>query len=225
MLTEGIPDAAARLVAVTADAAAPGAMGNLVRELLTREPNLDAVLFNHGTTVFTEDGDDIVVARPWEYSPLQMCELVQVNALSVWEGLHELGKAWANPAASATNAARRRAIALVSSSGALNPDVFDPEPYKISKAMLLRYVKDLARDFARHQISINAISPGMIDAGLAHLDCVQAMKPGILGGIPMNRYGEVTELFETIDLFLSGRAPFSTGNNVTVNGGAYMPSA
>lgn len=224
-LADGLPTAAERLRGFVADATVPGAMGAAFRQILEQEPSIDAVFFNHGTTTFEADGESIRMGPPSSFGGTAMRTLVQVNALSTWEALHELGRHWARPEATAENARRRRAIVLESSSGALNPDVFDPAPYKVSKAMLLHFVRDLAPELARYRVSINAVSPGMIDAGLSHLPCVEAMREKILEGIPMARYGEPEELFETVDLFLSGRAPFSTGNNLTLNGGAYVVSS
>lgn len=224
-LAERLPDAHRRLRGFVADAAVPGAFGAAFRRILDDGAEIDAVLFNHGTTTFNDDGESIRVGPPSSFGGESMRSLVQINALSVWEALHELGQRWARPEAAAENQRRRRAIVLESSSGALNPDVFDPAPYKISKAMLLHFVRDLAPELARYWVSINAVSPGMIDAGLSHLPCVEAMREQILEGIPMARYGEPDELFETVDLFLSGRAAFSTGNNLTLNGGAYVVSS
>lgn len=223
-LVDGLPEAEPRLRGFIADAAVPGQMGAAFRSILADEPEIDAVLFNHGTTTFADDGETILVGPPSTFDGAQMRDLVQINALSVWEALHELVRAWGCESRWADNARRRRAIVLESSSGALNPDVFDPAPYKTSKAMLLHFVRDLAPELARCRISINAVSPGMIDAGLSHLSCVEAMRESILEGIPMRRYGRPDELFEAIDLFLSGRAPFATGNNLTLNGGAYVIS-
>lgn len=224
-LAEALPGSEDRLHGFVADAAVPGAFGAAFRDILDQGTELDAVLFNHGSTTFTEDGETIRMGPPSSFGGASMRALVQINALSVWEALHELGQCWARPEAAAENARRRRAIVLESSSGALNPDVFDPAPYKVSKAMLLHFVRDLAPELARYGVSINAVSPGMIDAGLSHLPCVEAMREQILEGIPMARYGEPEELFETVDLFLSGRAAFSTGNNLTLNGGAYVVSS
>lgn len=221
----GCPAARRRLFGFVADAAVPGAFGEAFARLLDGGAEIDAVLFNHGTTVFEPDGRTVRVGPPSSFGAESMRSLLQVNALSVWEALHELARRWARPEAAADNARRRRAIVLESSSGALNPDVFDPIPYKTSKAMLLHFVRDLAPELARFSVSLNAVSPGMIDAGLSHLPCVEAMRGRILAGIPMARYGEPEELFEAVDLFLSGRAAFSTGNNLTVNGGAYVVSS
>ncbi len=223
-LAQGIPQAKARLHGLVADAAVPGELGAAFRRLFAAQIAVDAVLFNHGTTTFAPDHETILVGPPSSFDGEQMRSLVQINALSVWEALHEIGQHWARPEAQAENARRRRSIVLQSSSGALNPQVFDPAPYKVSKAMLLHFVRDLAPEFARYQISINAVSPGMIDAGLSHLPCVAAMREQIVSGIPMARYGDPAELFAAIDLFLSGRAAFATGNNLTINGGAYVIS-
>ncbi len=223
-LADGLPGAAQRLHGFGADAGVAGRMGAAFRRLFDEQPEVDAILFNHGTTTFAADGETILVGPPSSFDAEQMRTLLQVNALSVWEALHEVGRRWARDEVREENARRRRAIVLESSSGALNPHVFDPVPYKISTAMLLHFVRNLAPELARYGVSINAVSPGMIDAGLSHLDCVAAMREKILEGIPMERYGEPRELFEVMDLFLSGRAAFSTGNNLTLNGGAYVIS-
>lgn len=216
------PEIAGRLAAFAADAAIPGRMGNAFSRLLDQRSDIDAVFFNHGATTFADDGKTILVGPPSSFDSAQMRTLIQVNAMSTWEALHELGKRWARQESTQENARRRRAIVLQSSSGALNPDVFDPAPYKVSKSMLLQFVRDLAPELARFRVSINAVSPGMIDAGMSELPCVKAWQKDIIDGIPMARYGTVDEVFEAVDLFASGRAAFSTGNNLTVNGGAFV---
>ena len=60
--------------------------------------------------------------------------------------------------------------------------------------------------------------PGTVDGG----DDATMSHDDILRSIPMARYGSEAELFECVDFFLSGRAPFSTGNNLTLNGGAWI---
>lgn len=215
-------EAASRLHPFSADASRPGALGEAFRQLLDHGPAIDAVFFNHGATSLTADGNNIRVEPPSRFSAEAMRELIQINALSTWEALHELGQHWACAEATDENSHRRRAIVLLSSSGALNPAVFDPVPYKVSKSMLLQFVRDLAPELARYRVSLNAVSPGMIDAGMSHLACVQEWRDAIVASIPMARYGDVAEVFEGVDFFLSGRAPFSTGNNLTLNGGAWI---
>jgi NAD(P)-dependent dehydrogenase (short-subunit alcohol dehydrogenase family) len=216
------PEMAARLHPFSADAARPGALGEAFRQLLRRGPAIDAVVFNHGATSLAADGTSIRVGPPSQFSADSLRDLIQINALSTWEALHELAQHWARAEATAENNRRRRAIVLLSSSGALNPAVFDPVPYKISKSMLLQFVRDLAPELARFRVSLNAVSPGMIDGGMSHLAGVQEWRDDILRSIPMARYGSEAELFECVDFFLSGRAPFSTGNNLTLNGGAWI---
>ena len=92
-LAEKLPGAHERLRGFVADAAVPGAFGAAFRRILDEGVEVDAVLFNHGTTTFEADGETIRVGPPSSFGSASMRSLVQINALSVWEALHELGPA------------------------------------------------------------------------------------------------------------------------------------
>lgn len=57
-------------------------------------------------------------------------------------------------------------IINISSNGAYNFDVFDPPPYRASKAALDTLTKDLARRYARDKICVNSIAPAMTETPL-----------------------------------------------------------
>jgi len=57
-------------------------------------------------------------------------------------------------------------IINISSNGAYNFDVFDPPPYRASKAALDTLTKDLARRYARDKICVNSIAPAMTQTPL-----------------------------------------------------------
>lgn len=57
-------------------------------------------------------------------------------------------------------------IINISSNGAYNFDVFDPPPYRASKAALDTLTKDLARRYAREKICVNSIAPAMTQTPL-----------------------------------------------------------
>ncbi|MEP5151697.1 SDR family oxidoreductase [Planktotalea sp.] len=57
-------------------------------------------------------------------------------------------------------------IINISSNGAYNFDVFDPPPYRASKAALDSLTKDLARRYARDKICVNSIAPAMTETPL-----------------------------------------------------------
>ena len=57
-------------------------------------------------------------------------------------------------------------IVNISSNGAYNFDVFDPPPYRASKAALDTLTKDLARRYASDKICVNSIAPAMTETPL-----------------------------------------------------------
>ena len=57
-------------------------------------------------------------------------------------------------------------IINISSNGAYNFDVFDPPPYRASKAALDTLTKDLARRYATDKICVNSIAPAMTETPL-----------------------------------------------------------
>lgn len=57
-------------------------------------------------------------------------------------------------------------IINISSNGAYNFDVFDPPPYRASKAALDTLTKDLARRYATDKICVNSIAPAMTQTPL-----------------------------------------------------------
>ncbi len=57
-------------------------------------------------------------------------------------------------------------IINISSNGAYNFDVFDPAPYRASKAALDSLTKHLARKHARERICVNSIAPAMTQTPL-----------------------------------------------------------
>ena len=210
---EELRRATGRWLSFQADASIPGKMGGSLAHILAVE-KVDAVLLNHGATV--REGDGVRLASPLSFTSTEIAHLMQVNALSMWECLQVIAEAWSS---AEDNARRRRCVVLISSSGVGNPHTFDAYPYRISKTVVNRLVHDLARGFADNGIALNVISPGMIDGGLTHLPGVQRMTDAITADIPMARYGTIGELISVLDLFLSGRAHFATGNNFLINGG------
>ncbi len=202
-----------RWLSFQADAATVGELGDSLARMLDVE-EVDAVLLNHGATV--REGDGVRLAPPLSYSSRELADLMQVNALSMWECLQAVAGAWDSAAANVT---RRRSVVLISSSGVGNTRAFDPYPYRLSKAVVNRLAHDLAHTFAEAGIALNVVSPGMIDGGLSHLPGVRRLTDTITAGIPMARYGTVGELVSVLDLFLSGRVHFATGNNLLINGG------
>lgn len=87
--------------------------------------------------------------------------------------------------------------------------------YYIAKAGVLVLVRSLARVLAPHGITVNAISPGVIDSGSSPPAELAAMRPRI----PAGYVGSVDDAVAAARFLLSDDARYVTGTNLHVSGG------
>ncbi|HSE95289.1 MAG TPA: SDR family oxidoreductase, partial [Methylomirabilota bacterium] len=87
--------------------------------------------------------------------------------------------------------------------------------YAIAKGGVLVLVRSLARVLAPHGITVNAISPGILDAGSAPPAELAAMRPRI----PAGHVGRVEDAVAAARFLLSDEAAYVTGTNIHVSGG------
>lgn len=85
----------------------------------------------------------------------------------------------------------------------------DITPYYIAKTGLLLYTKSLAKELAAENITVNMLSPGVLENSES--------KP--LSEIPMNRVANFEEFNHSLDFLLSEKANYITGTNIEVAGG------
>lgn len=93
--------------------------------------------------------------------------------------------------------------------------------YSAAKGGVHAFTKALAREVARHGITVNAIAPGPIDTELvAGLD--EETMAAILAEIPLGRLGRVEEIAPTAVLLASDEGAYYTGSVLNVSGGHVM---
>ena len=93
--------------------------------------------------------------------------------------------------------------------------------YAASKAGIIGLTKSVAREVARRNITVNAVAPGFIDAGMTKTlddEVVQAVLPQI----PMARLGRAEDIAAAVVFLASDSAAYITGQVLAVNGGLYM---
>lgn len=94
--------------------------------------------------------------------------------------------------------------------------------YAASKAGLVALTRVLSKEEARHGIRVNAVSPGIINAGMG-VGALERRPPEVrerfLASIPMNRPGTAAEVAATVVFLVSEAASYVTGQHLTVNGG------
>ena len=112
-----------------------------------------------------------------------------------------------------------RIVNISSVSGQMG--LFGQANYSSSKAAIIALTKVSAREFARQNITVNAIAPGFIDIGMSKGVPQEAMQ-SFIQQIPLGRLGEVNEVVNAALFLASPMASYITGHVLNVNGGFYM---
>ena len=90
--------------------------------------------------------------------------------------------------------------------------------YSASKASIIGFTKALAKELAPSGITVNCVSPGVIDT-----DMNSALSPDALASLaadtPLGRIGTPDDVAAAVAFFASDDASFITGQVLGVNGG------
>lgn len=95
--------------------------------------------------------------------------------------------------------------------------------YCASKAGVVGFTKECAREFAGYGIRVNAVCPGVIITPMTEkLRHNEAMMAKWLQDIPQRRLGEAEEVAELVLFLCSASASYLTGQAIHVDGGKVM---
>jgi 2-deoxy-D-gluconate 3-dehydrogenase len=96
--------------------------------------------------------------------------------------------------------------------------------YHATKAAVAHFTKAMAIEWARHNITVNAIAPGWIRTDLlTQMFEDEAMLARYLKGVPLRRLGEPEEMGPLAAYICSDLAAFMTGSVVVIDGGLMVP--
>lgn len=93
--------------------------------------------------------------------------------------------------------------------------------YSASKAGIIGFTKAVARELAERGITVNAVSPGLIDTEMSRA-LPEKAREAIIAQIPVGRMGTADEVADTVSFLVSDWADYITGQVVAVNGGLFM---
>ena len=93
--------------------------------------------------------------------------------------------------------------------------------YAASKAGLIGLTKSLAREVASRNITVNAVTPGLIDTDMSK-DILGKAQDSWKEQIPLGRMGTTTDVAVAVCFLVSDEASYITGQVLAVNGGMYM---
>lgn len=91
--------------------------------------------------------------------------------------------------------------------------------YSAAKAALIGLTEVMARELAPVGVTVNAVAPGAIDAGIV-AGLPEEARRRLVGVIPMGRMGTAEEVAALVVFLASREAGYITGQTIAVDGGA-----
>ena len=191
--------------AFQADITAADQAQSLVDRVVERMGGIDILINNAGITI----GGQSVVDMPLE----DWHKVVDVNLHSVL---------YMSKAALPCMRKRQDGAVVNIASNVVNTLPGGAAAYATTKAGVVALTKVLSKEEAQHGIRVNAISPGIIHAGMG-VGALQRRTPEIreqfLNTIPMRRSGGAEEVAAAVVFLVSSSASYVTGQHMSVNGG------
>ena len=106
------------------------------------------------------------------------------------------------------------------SSASAGPPLSKAFAYSVAKAGIRNLTMNLAREWAKYNIRVNAIRPGFFPTDWNRKNFITPEREkAILNHTPMGRYGESDELIGSTIWLASDASSFVTGSEVTIDGG------
>lgn len=121
---------------------------------------------------------------------------------------------------------------IVNISSVTGPMVVDfgQTAYACTKGAVLAFTKALAIEFARYNITVNAICPGyiltpMVEMGARETNSSdpQSVIEKIAERVPMGRLGNIFEMGDLVAFLSSDESSYITGTQIVIDGGSTLP--
>jgi gluconate 5-dehydrogenase len=194
-----------RTLALAADVAQETQVERVVTTALEEFGAID-VLVNSAATFWSGPAEDIPVDRGWK-------RVIEVNLTGTFLTCQAAGRAMLR--------AGRGSIVNVAATGGLKsfmPELGPNLSYMVSKGAVIKLTRDLAVQWARRGVRVNAIAPGSIAGGMMQSLPAEKLEP-MVAQIPMRRQGRPDELRGAVAYLASDASSYVTGTVLVVDGG------
>jgi len=98
---------------------------------------------------------------------------------------------------------------------------FGQTNYCAAKAGVHGFTKALAQETARHGITVNTVSPGLIQTTMVE-SIPKELMGDIVEGIPVGRVGQPEDIARAVRFLVDDDTTYITGQEMAVNGGLFM---
>jgi NAD(P)-dependent dehydrogenase (short-subunit alcohol dehydrogenase family) len=192
-----------KAIGIAIDATSKADLERALAEILQKLSRIDILInaagVNSGTPFFE------ITEEEWH-------RILDIDLKSVFIACQVFGKAM-------VDAGKGGSIINISSASS-GPPLSKVFTYGVAKGGVNQITQFCAREFAPHQVRVNAILPGFFPAEQNRKLLTEERTRQIMGHTPMGRFGEAQELVgAAIFLSADGASSFVTGSIVRVDGG------
>ncbi len=191
-----------RTLEITADVTDRGQIQAVIARMLEEMGRIDILVNSAGMTkrVPSLEVEDSL----WD-------QVMEINLKGVWNTCQMVGQAMKEQQFG-------RIINIASIAAFVS--AHEVAPYAASKGGVLQITRCLAAEWAKYNITVNAISPGVFETDLNRKIINQPeRKASIFAHTPMKRFGQVEEIKGAAIFLASDSASFVTGASIPVDGG------
>ncbi|KKB26479.1 3-oxoacyl-[acyl-carrier-protein] reductase [Staphylococcus carnosus] len=189
--------------AIQANVANPDEVKDMIQEVVSQFGSLDVLVNNAGIT-----RDNLLMRmkeQEWD-------DVIDTNLKGVFNCIQKAIRQMMKQRSGAI-------INLTSVVGAVgNPGQAN---YVATKAGVIGLTKTAARELASRGITVNAVAPGFIVSDMTDA-LSDELKDQMKSQIPLGRFGEDTDIANTVAFLASDKAKYITGQTIHVNGGMFM---
>jgi 3-oxoacyl-[acyl-carrier protein] reductase len=201
-VARSIASTGGRAIAVRTDVTDPSDADRLAAETVAQLGGIDILVNNAGILRST---------RAAEVTPEEWHAVLDANLTGSF--------LCARAAYSALRASGHGRIVNVASMAGRATSTLGGVHYTTAKAGVLGLTRHLAREWARDGITVNAISPGIVDTPMVRGTTDAGRMAQVLASIPLGRLAEPAEIAALIAFLASDEAAYITGANVDIHGG------
>jgi 3-oxoacyl-[acyl-carrier protein] reductase len=204
-----IREAGGQAIGVMADVSSKFQCVHLVESTRAEWGQLDLLVNNAGV----EPVVSILKMDEWDWN-----RCIDVNLKGTFLMSQLCGRVMADE-----NGERGGAIVNISSIAGLETPLFHRAAYCASKAGIVGFARECAREFAQYGIRVNTVVPGVFVTPMTEKARQDPQRMAQWRSeIPMERLGDPEEVARVVLFLCSDASSYMTGSTVTVDGGKVM---
>ena len=177
---------------------------SMIDEIIEKEGKIDILVNNFGTSTPNKDLDLINTEEEYFFNTIK-ANVGTVFSISKNAIPHMIENGGGS-------------IINISSIGGVVPDI-SRIAYGVSKSAINNITKQMAMQYARYGIRVNAVLPGMTTTEAVSANMPEEFQKSFLSHVPLNRMGTPEDIANAVYFFASDLSSYITGDIMEVSGG------